>query len=144
MNNKKIFKKPYGYKEAFILVGLFPLIGLIIEIFSKSEGIVIPRSPYNIQILLGIVLIVVASHLFLSKKPFFKWIATVHVSIVTIGYTTILVLLMAFIPQEEQMATGLVKTLGLAHLSKSWTFLFTGFFLLYNLGLVILRRFQKL
>ena len=143
MNNKKLFKKPFAYKEAFLFVGVFPVVGFIIELFSDSKGIVMPTAPYNIHILLAVVLVIIFSYLFLLKKSFFKWIATVPVSIATITYTSIIVLLMAFIPQNEQAVGSFANKLGLAHLSRSWPMLLTSFFLLYNLGLVILKRLTK-
>ena len=142
MNKKGLFKKPYSYKEALIFTAIFPIIGFIIELLTKNQ-INIPGAPYNIHILLLIIVIIFFTHLFLTKYHFFKWISTVPVAVSIIAYTTFLVLLMAFIPQNEQQAGELVKKLGLAHLSKNWAMVTTSFFLLVSLGLVILRRLKK-
>ncbi|MBN2891430.1 MAG: cytochrome c biogenesis protein ResB [Bacteroidales bacterium] len=137
------FKKPFGYKEAFLFSFIFPVIGFFSEILSESNGILIPKAPYNIHIILGIIILIVFTHLFLVKLYFFKWLSTAPIAIANICCTAFLVLLMAIIPQLQNNPSGLVKILGLSHMSKNWALILSGFFLLYTLGLVILRRFQK-
>lgn len=143
MAGKKLFQN-LGYKEAIIFTSFFPIIGFILEIFIKKDGVKIPSSPVNIYILLGIVLLTITTHLFLVRFSFFKWLSSVPVAISLISYTTLLVLFMAFIPQEERFSRGIIELFGLTHISKNWAFLLTGFVLLYSLGLVILRRISKL
>jgi len=140
---KHLFKKPYGYIEAFIVASIFPLIGFIIEFFSKSNGIVIPAAPYNIHIILVIIVLILFVHLFLTKYVFFKWLSSPPVAISSIAVTTALVLIMAVVPQLQQHPQGIVKTLGLSYMSKNWALILSGFFLLISLGLVTLRRLTK-
>lgn len=140
---EKLFKKPFGFKATFVFVSIFPIIGFIIEIISPKNGVTIPSAPYNIHILLGIIALIAATYIFYSKKFVFKWLSSVPIAISVLTYTTLLVLIMAFVPQHNETPTGIVKLLGLNYMSKNWSLILTGFFLLYSLGLVIIKRLTK-
>lgn len=142
-NNKGIFKKPYLYKEAFVLTAFILLLGFCVEIITGSKGVVIPSLPQNIHILLGIIVIIIFTRIILFRSYFFKWITSVPVSVSAITGMGILVLFMALIPQTES-TSSFVNLFGLNHMSSNWAMISIGFFLLYNLGLVILRRVRKL
>lgn len=141
MISKKIFKKPFEYKEAFIFVAIFPILGFIIELFSPTQ-VTIPKAPINIYILLALVILIIFTHLILTKYYFFRWLSSVPVSVSTIFYVTFLVLIMALVPQNEDAVTGLAKKLGFDNVAKSWAMITTSIFLLYALGLVVLNRLK--
>jgi len=136
-------KKKSGYKQAFLFSALFPILGFIVQLINNGQGAKIPASPTNIHFILGLIIIIIFTHLFLTKYRFFKWISTVPVAVSIITYTTILVLIMALFPQNVQKTSAIVKALGLSQMSGNWALVLSAVFLLYSLGLVILRRFTK-
>jgi len=89
-----------------------------------------------------LVILIIFSHLILTKYYFFRWLSSVPISVSTIFYVTFLVLIMALVPQNEEAVTGLAKKLGFGNVAKSWAMITTSIFLLYALGLVILNRLK--
>ena len=89
--------------------------------------------------LLTLVLILVFIHLKYRYKPVVRWLSSVPCSISAISVYALLVLLLGFIPQQQEQA-GWLQLTGLNHLKSSWPFLLIQLYLLFSLGLVVLRR----
>jgi hypothetical protein len=132
-------KKIWGYTESFIISFEIIILGFVIEIFLKGSGVRSPHMPYNLYMILALIAILVIMHLAYRHTPFIKWFSSVPCSVSAISVYALLVLLLGFIPQQEDQARWLQLT-GLSHLKNSWPFYLIQFYLLVSLGLVVLRR----
>lgn len=140
MKEKKLFKKPYGYIESFILGGIFVILGFLIEIITPAHGLVFPKSPINIYILLILILFIIFIQIFLTKYYFFKWLSSVPFAISTIIWTIFLVLIMAIVPQKVDIFDGFMEKFGFSYMSENWAMIFITFLLLISLGLITIQR----
>jgi hypothetical protein len=132
-------KKIWGYTESFVVSFEIMILGFVIEIFLKGSGVRSPHMPYNLYMILALIAILVFVHLTYRHTPFIKWFSSVPCSVSAISVYALLVLLLGFIPQQEDRARWLQLT-GLNHLKNSWPFYLIQFYLLISLGLVVLRR----
>ncbi len=132
-------KKIWGYTESFVVSFEIMILGFVIEIFMKGSGVRSPHMPYNLYMILALIAILVFIHLTYRHTPFVKWFSSVPCSVSAISVYALLVLLLGFIPQQEDSARWLQLT-GLNHLKNSWPFYLIQFYLLISLGLVALRR----
>lgn len=136
---KKIFSKPYSYKEAFLVVVVVTIIGFLVQILIGTNAI-IPKFPNNFYLLLSFLLFLSFSHLILRQNYFFQWISSASVSVAAIVVVCLMVLFMAFLPNNNQHS----NIFGFNNIVTSWQMIFTSIILLYNLGLAILRRLKKI
>jgi hypothetical protein len=132
-------KKIWGYTESFVVSFEIMILGFVIEIFLKGSGVRSPHMPYNLYMVLALIAILIFVHLAYRQTPFVKWFSSVPCSVSAISVYALLVLLLGFIPQQEDRARWLQLT-GLNHLKNSWPFYLIQFYLLISLGLVALRR----
>lgn len=134
----KLWKHPFGYKEGFIIVLIVLIAGFLVEwIIDKPVGL--PGWPINLIILavfLGYIIIVQR----FMKHSFIKWLSTPKAAISAISVFTILVLLMGFIPQNNNNSSALVHFLGLDHVTTSWGYFLVSVYLMLVLGLTTVRR----
>lgn len=132
-------KAPWGYPESFFAAFEIMIFGFIVEIFLKGRGVRTPHFPTNVLLVLVLMAILVIVHFRFRHKPLVRWLSSVPCSVSAISVYALLVLLLGFIPQQEENA-GWIQITGLSHLKNSWSFLFIQFYLLVSLGLVVLRR----
>ncbi|MFC2107020.1 hypothetical protein ACFLRY_01665 [Bacteroidota bacterium] len=135
---KKLWKHPFGYKEGFIIVLLVLFAGFIVEWIIKSP-VGLPGWPINLIILAIFVGYLLVVQLFI-KHPFIKWLSTPKAGISAISVFTVLVLLMGFIPQNNNNSSALVHFLGLDHVTNSWGYFLVSIYLMIILGLTTIRR----
>lgn len=132
-------RNPWGYSESFFVAFEIVTLGFIIEIFLKGQGVRTPHFPYNLYLVMGLTIILVMVHFRYRQRPLVKWLSSVPCSVSAISVYALLVLLLGFIPQQESDA-GWLQVTGLNHLKSSWPFLFIELYLMFSLGLVVLRR----
>jgi hypothetical protein len=132
-------KKIWGYTESFIVSFEIMILGFVIEIFLKGRGVTSPHWPFNLFMILALIAILMVVHFGYRSRPFVKWLSSVPCSVSAISVYALLVLLLGFIPQQEDGARWLQLT-GLNHLKNSWPFYLIQFYFLIALGLVALRR----
>ncbi|OFY36285.1 MAG: hypothetical protein A2275_11490 [Bacteroidetes bacterium RIFOXYA12_FULL_35_11] len=139
MNKRKIWQYPWTYKES-VVIGLgFILIGFALEIFSDGKGVHPPVFPYNIILLLQLIIFIPAISFFMKKHPFIQWMTSVPAAISAILLMTIFVLLMGFIPQQA-IPNSIVSRIGLTHIFESWSYLFITLYLVLILGFTLVKR----
>ncbi|MBN2892667.1 MAG: cytochrome c biogenesis protein ResB [Bacteroidales bacterium] len=132
-----------NYRQSFLIVIALALIGFFVEFITPENGIKIPGWPINVVILAVFIIYILALH-FLWKSKLIKMLSSVPFTIGAISTYSVLVLLMGFIPQSNELSGNFIQNIGLTHIHKSWPFLFVSIYMLIILGLVILRRFKKL
>jgi len=139
-NNK--FRKDYlsGLFVSIIILG----IGILFEWINKGRGVFLPAWPLNAFIGLSFALILVMLHFFYSDYDPVKWLSRVPASISAIIFFTFLTLILGLTIQNNPDAPLWLKITGLDQVRTSYAFLFSGLYLLTTLGLVILRRFNKI
>jgi len=137
--NKGFFRKPYKYAEGFTIASILIIIGLILEIFIKGNGVVIPQMPYNVYIGLIFLTLIVYVQIFHKDKYIIKFLSSVPAAISAISSLTIIVLMMGLINQVDKEGSFLTK-IGLTHLSESWIMIMLALYFLISLGLVTMRR----
>ena len=140
INDMKVDRKNWGYAESFLAGFEIMILGFVIEIFLKGQGIRSPHMPYNVILLCFLVIVLILSHLFLRSRPFVRWLSSVPCSISAITIYALLVMLLGFIPQEGNSQSPWLQLTGLNHVKNSWPFMLIQFYLLISLGLVVLRR----
>jgi hypothetical protein len=132
-------KNQWGYSESFFVAFEIMILGFIVEIFLKGQGVKTPHFPYNLYMVMALTVILVVVHFRYRQRPLIKWLSSVPCSVSAISVYALLVLLLGFIPQQEADA-GWLQVTGLNHLKNSWPFLFIELYLMISLGLVVLRR----
>ena len=141
-NTKRKFRKDYF---SGFLVGLLILIfGTTLEVISKGGGTSLPSWPINAFIGLSFAFILAFAHFFYRDFYAVRWLSRVPASISSIVLFTLLTLLLGLTIQNNPEAPEILRITGLDHIRHSYTFLFSGLYLLTTLGLVILRRVKKL
>ena len=144
MEEKRIgkFRKEYlsGFLTSFIILAF----GIAFEWINKGEGVFLPSWPQNAMIGISFVFILMFLHFFYSDFNVVRWLSRIPASISAIALFTFLTLILGLTQQNNPDAPKLLKFSGLNHIRSSFTFLFSGLYLLTTLGLVILRRFKSL
>ncbi len=135
---KKLWRYPFGYREGFIIVLFVLFTGFIVEwILKKPLGL--PAWPVNLIILIVFLGYLLLVQLFI-KHPFIKWLSTTKAAISAISVFTILILIMGFIPQNNNSSSSFVHALGLDHINNSWGYFLVAIYLMVVLGLTAIRR----
>ena len=139
MDKKKTWQYPWSYKESLIIGLGFIIIGFALEIFTNGKGVQPPVFPYNLILLLQLIIFIPTVYLFIKKHFFIQWITSVPAAISAVLLMAIFVLLMGFIPQQH-VPGSLLSKLVLTHIFQSWPYLFITFFLILILGFTIVKR----
>jgi hypothetical protein len=140
INHKKAAKTTWGYPESFVVAFEIMMLGFVLEIFLKGRGVRSPHLPYNLYMVLALIIILVIVHVKYRYKPLVKWFSSVPCSVSAISIYALLVLLLGFIPQQGENQSRWLQLLGLNHVKNSWPFLLVQLYLLISLGLVVLRK----
>jgi hypothetical protein len=139
-NGKKLWQFPWSYRESFIISITFAIIGFIIEYFSNHAGVFTPPWPINLFIILAFLAYIFLVHIFI-KSPLVKWLSSVPAAISSVTIFTVLVLLLGFIPQDVPDSQSFASNIGLHHMSRSWAYFLSAFYMLTILGFTVVRRF---
>ena len=139
--NSSLWRRhPWAYGESFVLAISLMAIGFALELATPNR-VSIPSFPINvifIIILLGVVAII---HFFF-KTNLVKWISSAYTAIASIVVFTTIILLMGFIPQNENIHNTLASKLGLHNVQRSWPYLLLSCMLIINLSFVILDKLK--
>ncbi len=136
---RRFWQMPWGYKESFAVAGGLLVSGMAIEAALGGVGVSAIQSPNNIIIGVALLQACILSHLFLRKNNIVKWLSSVPAAISAIVLITVLVLLMGLTPQNDNL-NGIIKNLGLTHLTSSWVFALAQLYFIVVLGFVSIKR----
>jgi hypothetical protein len=133
-------KSVWGYSESFLVAIEIIIIGFVLEVFFKGNGVSLPYMPYNIYIALALIVILVFFYFKYRNKQIIKWFSSVPCAVSAISVFALLALLLGFIPQQGENQSKWLQLLGLNHLKNSWPFLLIQLYLIVSLGFVVLKR----
>ncbi|MCK4407894.1 MAG: hypothetical protein KAV44_09480, partial [Bacteroidales bacterium] len=111
---RRFWQFPWGYKESLLISFGILISGFIIEYISDGKGISLPGWPVNLIIIIFFIVYFVFVYKYL-KHPIVKWFSSTQAAISSISVLTFLILLMGFIPQENQNVMPFVRKIGLSH-----------------------------
>lgn len=136
------FRKEYssGFLASFIIL----VFGILFEWINKGEGVFLPSWPLNAFIGISFAFILIFLHFFYSDLNSVRKLSRIPAAISAIILFTFLTLILGLTQQNDPDAAKILKLTGLNHIRSSFTFLFSGLYLLTTLGLVILRRVKKI
>ncbi|MBE9480419.1 MAG: cytochrome c biogenesis protein ResB [Bacteroidetes bacterium] len=137
---RRFWQFPWGYKESFLISFGILISGFIIEYISDGKGISLPGWPINLIFILFFIVYFVFVYKYV-KHPIVKWFSSTQAAISSISVLTFLILLMGFIPQENQNVMPFIRKIGLSHVTGSMPYFLCSFYLLVILGFTIVRRF---
>ncbi|MCK9613779.1 MAG: cytochrome c biogenesis protein ResB [Bacteroidales bacterium] len=130
----------WEYRGSFLISFCILFTGFIIEYITGGKGIALPGWPANLIMLTLFIAYIITFHIIVTH-PIKKWLSGHHAAVSVITTFVFLILLMAFIPQGELGSKSFVSQIGLTHVIRSWPYFLISMFLLFILGLTILRRF---
>jgi len=138
-------KAPWGYKEGWVICAGIFLTGVILQFFFGKINPELFRFPVNL--IFGVLFLVglVSFHLASRKIKRFQWFTGFHAGITSFGSLLLLLIIMGLTPQKPSFwdlsqEKGFFLPIGFSQISVSWYFLLISFYLLWILGLVILKR----
>lgn len=135
----KMWTHPWRYRESFLIAFLLMVTGLLIELFTPSQGISVPGFPANMFAAMTFIATLAFLHLFYRKSNFVKWLSGVPAAISSITLFSFAALLLGLIPQEGG-SESLLSAAGFTHIKNSWVIAVAQIYLLTSLGLVALKR----
>ncbi len=138
--DRKLWEHPWKYYESFIIAIAILAAGIVAELLSHGKAVMIRGIPVNFWIIIIYFGILLAIHLKYRELEIIIWISGVPASVSAITSYSILILLLGFIPQSQEISTGFLYLTGLSHINNSWEFLLIQFYLLTSLGMVVLKR----
>ena len=144
MSQTKKGKFRKDYLSGFLIAIIIIIFGTILELVSGGRGTSLPSWPLNAFVGISFAFILAFVHFFYSDFYAVRWLSRVPASISSISLFTLLTLVLGLTIQNNPEAPEIFRRTGLDHIRHSYTFLFSGLYLLTTLGLVILRRTKKL
>jgi len=144
VNKKTIWMFPWGFAESSLIVTAMMISGFLIDLFSVKSTEIKFSYPTNIIIITLLLVFLTAVFLIFRKSHFVKWLKSARLSIVTISWMLLLVLLMGIFKQEKNSEFIIVNRLNLNNILFSSAFLLLQLILLVNLSFAIINRFYKL
>ena len=147
MNKKTeniIWEFPWKYAESFIITSTFVIMGFFLDLFSSSNKNISLEFPINIILLSIFIVVLIAVSIILKKSKILEWFSSSYLTIATILWLLIMVIAMGSITQDIDSKVEIINKLRLNNIVYSTPFIILEFFLLANLGLVIIKRFRDI
>ena len=144
VKRKTLWQSPWEYPESLLIAFGIILIGFALEIAVDSSNFGAIVFPKNVIFGGLFVVSIIASFLLIRKNKSLKFLAGIPASIGAIAALSFLVVIMGVTPQIPMEKDGLITALGLNRLTTSLPFLFINFYLLFVLGIVIIRKISPL
>lgn len=148
-DKKKIWEHPWGYAEGFVIAMGVLLVGFALQIFVGNIHTQVYRYPVNL--LIGVIFTTGLFFLYFSAKnnKIIYWFATVKATVPALIVSVALIIIMGITPQfsgamaEHKGAHKLFSIWGWHNITTSWTFVFLCFYMLFIIGITILKRTRQ-
>lgn len=143
LENSKLFKYPWLYKEGFIISGVIVVVGLILGVLTSGYEISTPGFPYNLSLIVSYTLLLIVVYMNYRETTFVKWLASVPAAIVSIVLVSFITMLLGIIPQVEPYVgeKDIYYNLGFTHLTTSWLYSIAFLYFTSSLGLSTVKMF---
>ena len=129
----------WSYKEGFVIAqGLF-LSGIALELANTSNPIVVLRYPENLFVGFIYVSILILAYLFFRKSKWVAFMKSIPAAISSISFFALNALIMGVFMQNTN-ADDWTSLLSFNQVTSSWSYLFSGLYLLTALGMLILDK----
>ncbi len=133
-------EKNHNYSVYFSISFTVILIGIIIDYISYPTIIEMPQYPVNLYIIGVFVLTTSVFYYILDKRHIVSSkLYSMQSALASVSAFTVLVLLMGFIPQEDN-SNALITKIGLTHITSSWAYTLVSFHFLIVLTFTIYKR----
>ncbi|HBG41652.1 MAG TPA: hypothetical protein DDW85_09590 [Porphyromonadaceae bacterium] len=148
MNNRhrKTGEQPWGYAEGFIAAGGVAFAGLLLQIINRNIDPAAFAWPVNVILGIAFVAGIICAHIFGRNNRLIRWLSSVRASVPAIAVLLFVVIIMGLTPQfaghvpEAHLPRNAVGLLGWYRMTTSWMFALVCLYLLFLLGLTMLRR----
>lgn len=137
---RKLWERPWKYKESFIVALELLILGFIIEVLDQGAGIEPLQMPYNIYVAVGFVFVLIFVYTFYKNNFIVQWLSRVPAAMSAITLFTVITLMLGFIKQNDPEAPRIIQILGLTHVKTSWPLAVATIYFLTTLGFVTMRR----
>lgn len=137
-----MWQHPWQYRESIAVVSGIVVVGLLLQMVIGNFPIHLLQAPANI-FLVALILIFAAGAYLGRKRPLFRWLTGVPLSVTLIGTLVALGIIMGLTPQVAAASGGegdLFTTLGFTRMTTSWPFVLVYFMTLLSLGALIVRK----
>ncbi len=139
--NRKIWERPWGYKEGFVVAVTILLLGFILEYSTNGAGVENLLSyPNNVYIATALVSVLTLSFIFKRNSAVIEWLSGVPAAISSVGVLLLVSLLMGLTLQYDRNAPDIIRKLGLSHVITSWPYLLANLFILTSLGYTTIKN----
>ena len=118
-NKKSVWMFPWGFVESSLIVTAMMISGFLIDLFSVKSTEIKFSYPANIIIITLLLVFLTAVFLIFKKLHFVKWLKSAQLSIVTISWMLLLVLLMGIFKQESNSEGSIINQLYLSNILSS-------------------------
>ena len=141
-NKNNIWDSPWQYQESFTIVFTSIILGFGLEYFTSISftSISFPNNLYTLFVYLTSLILV---FILFRKSQIIKWLRSPYLAIASISSILFLVILMGSFTQDIPSKIVWINRLSLNRIAFSIPFLFSLFFFLTNLALVIIYRLKE-
>lgn len=138
-NKSFAWETNWSYKEGYIIMGGFMLVGLAIERFNGVNSLPKLFYPTNLYIGILFVSLLICNYLFFKRTKFVSFLKSVPAAISSLSLFFINALLMGVFLQDPHQE-GWKDTMAFSHVTDSWYYLFSSLYLLSCLGTLVLDK----
>lgn len=145
----RVWEQPWGYREGFIVAAGIVFSGLLLQLAVGNIQPFLFAFPVNGIFGALFVTGLIAVHFLIPKNRTVRWLAGVNASVPAIAVMLLLCVILGLVPQfphnsgNEQLPSTLFTLLGWYRMTTSWPFVLLCFYILFILGLTILKRTRK-
>lgn len=144
MSKTKSDNSRRDYYRGFLVALIILVAGTILEIATGDKGLALPSWPMNVYAGISFAVILIFVQVYYKDDPIVKWLSRVPASISSIVLFSLLTLILGLTRQNNPDAPEWIKAAGFSNIQRSYTFFFSGIYLLTTLGLVTIRRMKRL
>ena len=136
----ELFRSLHG---SFLFACSLFVVGIILQLIFGSIDASRFRFPVNMYVFLQLLIITLALWILFRKYLIVRWLASSNAALASISLFSLVVFIMALVPQFPDEGS-VVNRFGLDNVIFSWYYILSIVFLLFSLGMVILRRILPL
>ncbi len=113
------------YKKGFIIAVAVLITGLLLDAFFPPLAHILPAFPGNLMLVLLLLLAIIFAGVFIRRHSIYHFLSSGYAAVPALSVFTLLIIFMGIIPQQNTEHTAFLN-----NIKASWSFYFTGIFLL--------------